>query len=314
MSSTFLLLEWLKWWNKKRFAMHLANASQWVSEGGRLWERFRTCHLRPCHPHQLAGLRVRHVTLAGGGFRTMPYFGQLHFLRQGNFLDVNTHFYGASIGAFYAVAMAFETAGDHVWDKVAPGALDYCIAVRKHPFSMWGLMRNIFRRLLDEHLPDDVRKINGRVHIGLTYLLPTPQNCQISHFLDKSDLIDCVLASMHMPMWTRGVSPVTTFRGNLCLDGGFTSNEPGPSSVACKPRSLSRELWPSGASLQPLAGHVRTESDAEWHYKCIDRQAPLWQVIRPPPEETFMEEMERGWHDAQLACWVGFGLSVRLHI
>merc|ERR1711957_734077 len=100
------------------------------------------------------------------------------------------------------------------------------------------------------------------------------------------------------PMWTRGHSLSTTFRGRLCIDGGFTWNDPQPPAVAKSRRSISRDMFPSAASL----ALVPTGQTTEWHYKCKDHTAPLWQVFRPPPADKFLEEMERGWREALRAA------------
>eukprot|EP00928_Gymnodinium_smaydae_P056311 TRINITY_DN39710_c0_g1_i1.p1 TRINITY_DN39710_c0_g1~~TRINITY_DN39710_c0_g1_i1.p1 ORF type:complete len:323 (+),score=37.85 TRINITY_DN39710_c0_g1_i1:57-1025(+) len=294
-----LLLKLLKWRNKKRFAQMLARSHTSTSQGGQLWQQFKNSEKRQSLPELPTPITVQHISLAGGGFRTISYIGHVLFLKHCKMLDATTKFYGASLGAFFAVVLAFETAGYAITDELVSGSLDYCICMRKQPLMTWGLLRNIFRRLMNDHLPDTLSCINGRVHISLTYLFPTPHNVLISEFHSKSDLIDCVLASMHVPGWTRGISPVTTFRGRLCVDGGFTWNEPSPTAAAPaqKQRSLYREVFPSSASLRTLPA-----SASEWHYKCKEHRAPLWQVFRPPPVECFLEEMEKGWQDAQRAA------------
>ena len=75
------------------------------------------------------------------------------------------------------------------------------------------------RRWLDSCLPADAcERCNGRLHISVTELTPRFGTTTISTYESRSDLIDAVLASVHVPFW---MDPrfCTSFRGTSCIDG-----------------------------------------------------------------------------------------------
>lgn len=75
------------------------------------------------------------------------------------------------------------------------------------------------RRWLDGCLPADAHdKCNRRLHISITELAPTFGTTTISTYADRSDLIDAVLASVHVPFWLDRKF-CTSFRGSSCIDG-----------------------------------------------------------------------------------------------
>lgn len=75
------------------------------------------------------------------------------------------------------------------------------------------------RRWLDDCLPADAcERCNGRVHICVTELAPTFGTTTVSTYRDRDDLLDAVLASVHVPFWMDRRF-CTTFRGTSCIDG-----------------------------------------------------------------------------------------------
>jgi hypothetical protein len=296
--AVYLLKIW-KWFNKRRLSQRLKLIGLRQSEGWQLWNSFRNDEARRSLPQHVGSAKIQHVSIAGGGAKTISYVGQMHLLRKSGAIDSDTHFYGTSIGAAHAALMALDCAGYPIWETVAPRALDYCVQLRRHPILMWGLVRMIFRFLMNHAFPEDISAINGKVHICVTFLFPYPHLRVISEFDNKIDLIECIAASMHVPGWTRGWLPFTTYRGNLCMDGGFFQNEPIPHTATRRPNAFYQsDLFPSACNLKAIASTLSGKGE-ELHFKVKDHVAPLHQIFLPPPVEDFPAEIERGWQDAK---------------
>lgn len=102
----------------------------------------------------------------------------------------------------------------------------------------------VLRSTLDDALPDDCHaRCSGVAHVAVTQAFPSPRSLIVSHFHDKSDLINAVLTSCHIPWY--GIEQIvysllsqrprwfdsnllTTFRGRYCYDGGLTNFIPLP--------------------------------------------------------------------------------------
>jgi len=79
--------------------------------------------------------------------------------------------------------------------------------------------RGYIRRWLDACLPSDAcERCNGRVHISVTEIAPAFGTTSVSTYADREDLIDAVLASVHVPFWLDRKF-CTNFRGTQCIDG-----------------------------------------------------------------------------------------------
>lgn len=251
---------------------------------------------------------LSHISFAGGGFRTIAYLGQLFCLTDLGLLSDDTCYYGASLGAVFSAAVCFG-----VYEEMAPDLLNYCVDVFQRPFHMWGLCRHVFRKFLAKYFPEDISRAQGRVHVSITYLFPYPHNALISEFADKSDLIECILASMHVPMYTRGPSLMTYYRGRPAVDGGLTVNDPMPALAEeqlKRRNSIVANTYPSQASLNKLVSSSSIgdrlalstrESKHVWLFKAKEQTAPLFQILHPPPIEKFMDEIMRGYGDAEEA-------------
>lgn len=307
----YLLLRCLKAWNKKRYALRMDGPAAGRRGAQALISQLHASVDARCRAlAPPAPCAIRYVSLAGGGFRCLSYLGQLHLLRRCGAINASTQFSGASMGAFLGVAMAYETAGVPVWDHVMAVVLDYAIEMRRRPLWMWGLVGHIAKRMMTNHFPEDVSCINGRAHISITRLYPYPHNQLVSDFQHKSDLIECLLASMHVPFWSRGIHPVTTFRGKLVVDGGLTVNEPlpeHPSTPRARKSNIIGSIFPSAPSLTALRGSPKYMPLL--HYKCKDHVAPLVQLLKPPKERLLLEELQRGWEAAAKAVVGSEGAS-----
>ena len=70
--------------------------------------------------------------------------------------------------------------------------------------------------------PSTLSQIGERVHISITTLRPL-RNRLVNQFTDTEDLCRAIRASCHIPSLR---FPTTLFRGQKCIDGGFTRNNP----------------------------------------------------------------------------------------
>ena len=73
--------------------------------------------------------------------------------------------------------------------------------------------------------------MQDRVRISITRLSrrwPVVSNEVVSEFKSFDDLTEAVLASMHIPGFTKNLQMTTRFRGGAVADGGFTDNCPRP--------------------------------------------------------------------------------------
>lgn len=81
---------------------------------------------------------------------------------------------------------------------------------------MWG---EIVREWLDDLLPADAaERTSGRVTILLTRLFPYPKRVRVSAFATKPELIDCLMASCHIPYFL-DKSTTARFAGRRWIDG-----------------------------------------------------------------------------------------------
>ncbi|KAK7091009.1 hypothetical protein V1264_010729 [Littorina saxatilis] len=77
-------------------------------------------------------------------------------------------------------------------------------------------------KLLERILPLDAHQAaNGRLHISLTDI-KSKQNEVVSDFASRAELIEALVASCHIPVYS-GVK-LPTVKGKHCCDGGLTDN------------------------------------------------------------------------------------------
>lgn len=248
---------------------------------------------------------VRSISFAGGGFRTISYLGQLLYLeKRGMLVKGVTRYYGASLGALIATGMILGETDELGRERLLGGMLEYVCKVFADWGGMWGLCGEVSREVLERALPDDVSSLNGRLFVSVTILWPWPRNELVSTFESKGDLIDALIASSFIPTWTRGIAPLAWWRGLPCLDGGIFDNIPTPKLCGnCDPdRYMYGVLKPGSLAATVAPPSLRRE---DGHFTCREEQAPLAQVLRPPPgpnvEAAVFEEVKRGYLEARAA-------------
>jgi patatin-like phospholipase domain-containing protein 2 len=93
---------------------------------------------------------------------------------------------------------------------------------RLGPFHPSFDIQNIVRKALERGLPADAYiKANGRLHVSLTRL-EDGKNVIISEFNSNEDLIQVLLCSCFIPLWSGIWLP--KYKGVTYVDGGFSNN------------------------------------------------------------------------------------------
>ena len=164
----------------------------------------------------------KNVILSSGGFKTEGYLEEL--LETMDNTDSNTKFYGSSMGAFWAVGASF---GKEILMKLIIQGKQYVEEVRKSWFANLGTCKTRMREILINTLPEDISPIQNRCIIQLTELSLKRQflrPLRISVYEDKKDLINAVLSSMYVPIYS-SMNFVHCFRGKYVLDGCLTESQ-----------------------------------------------------------------------------------------
>ncbi|PNW75545.1 hypothetical protein CHLRE_12g530950v5 [Chlamydomonas reinhardtii] len=153
-------------------------------------------------------------------------------------------------------------------------------------------LKSVLRRVLEKALPDDIHeRCNGRAHLAVTRLWPefTPQT--ISSFRSRTDVIDTLLTSSHIPYWFDG-SLFTMYRSGVYFDGGITNFIPSTPTdvcyrISCFPSQQLKAF--KGISLSP-------DTFEQWPY---DMGTMLGWAFEPAPEDMLLKLVEKGKRDAR---------------
>lgn len=155
------------------------------------------------------------IALPGGGNFFWWQAGAVAWLAS-HFDLSRAQFVGGSAGAMSAT-MAASGVDFQAAFELEERLLDGTAEAQLHnepPY--WG---GYVRRWLDKCLPADAcERCNGRLHVQVTELAPTFGTTTVSTYRDRDDLLDAVLASVHVPFWM-DKRFCTTFRGTSCIDG-----------------------------------------------------------------------------------------------
>jgi len=265
----------------------------WICAWAAFWEILRSPLWRPRRAHHgdVGARRGRRrtpvvhdghasVAMCGGGFRTWYHIGVYHGLYQtfGAEALEKVHWAGSSVGALMAAIAASGVDPDIVWAHIPEIA-----ALHR---DRW--MRNLTtvgskcRFLLDDVLPEDAHeRCTGRCFISITSLLPTPHNVILTEFESKDQLIDAVIASTYIPVWT--FPGVCLHQGMVCVDGGVTNNLASLSSETLRIGLDPEDATDWGATLIPSAPRRRIDtfipaddSGLTQMYECGKRDIARW--------------------------------------
>jgi hypothetical protein len=157
------------------------------------------------------------LVFPGGGVYFYWMLGVVGYLHM-HWPDLgDTPLVGASAGSLAAVFLACGVGGEGVVRAAFR-------AVRRHRvhdrwLGLCGVWKPIVREWLEEVLPHDAhQRCGGRVHILLTTLWCRTR--VVSHFPSREALVDCLLASTHIPFFM-DYRPFCRYDGMLCYDNDW---------------------------------------------------------------------------------------------
>ena len=220
------------------------------------------------------------VCLCGGGFRTWYHIGVYHGLYStfGRETLDKVHWSGSSVGSLMACIAASGVDPDVVWAHIP----DIACLHRDRWWTNFSTVGNKCRFLLQDVLPEDAHvRCTGRCFISITSLFPVPHNVIVTEFETRDDLIDAVIASTYIPLWTH--PGICVHHGMVCVDGGVMNNLPSLSESALRIGLDPEDATNWGATLLPSAPAPRlhtfvpaSNEGLEEMYTCGKKDIANW--------------------------------------
>lgn len=161
-----------------------------------------------------------HIVFPGGGVFFYHQAGMVNFLRERYDLSACT-FAGASAGALTATLAAADVDFYEATDLAMKMAADAGVWDRSG--GLQGIWGPIIEAWLDALLPASIDTVQDRITLLVTPL-PFFGKSKISRFENRQDLIQCNLASVHLPWFLDG-KLTNNFRGRPHIDGSFLAKE-----------------------------------------------------------------------------------------
>lgn len=118
------------------------------------------------------------------------------------------------------------------------------------PFHPSFNIQNILIENMEKLLPEDAHiRVSGKLHISLTRVYDG-KNVIVSQFDSKRDLMDALLASAFIPIFS-GILP-PRFKGVRYMDGGFSDNLPtlDENTITVSPFCGESDICPRDDSMQ----------------------------------------------------------------
>lgn len=154
---------------------------------------------------------------AGGGVFFFWEVGVLKYLSERYRLQ-DMNLIGVSAGALASVLVACQVD----LDRSVRRAYDICVErdIFNRPGGLQGVWGAILRQWLDELLPEDAHeRCQGRVKIIATRM-PRMKLVYLDEFATRDDVIDSLMASVHIPFFLDGNGSFT-YKGEPYIDGSI---------------------------------------------------------------------------------------------
>ncbi|KAF2905969.1 hypothetical protein ILUMI_00200 [Ignelater luminosus] len=200
---------------------------------------------------------------------------------------------GASAGAIAACCLLCDLPLGDITSDVLRVAIE-ARSGSLGPFSPSFNIQNLLLEGLEKFLPDDAHiRVSGKLHISLTRVYDG-KNVIISHFESREDLLQALLASAFIPVFS-GILP-PKFHGVRYMDGGFSDNLPAldENTITVSPFCGETDICPRDDSSQLFHINVANTS-IELSRHNIYRIA---RILFPPKPEILSNMCKQGFDDA----------------
>ncbi|XP_053995902.1 1-acylglycerol-3-phosphate O-acyltransferase Pnpla3 isoform X1 [Hylaeus anthracinus] len=200
---------------------------------------------------------------------------------------------GASVGAIAACCLLCDLPLGEITSnllRVAREARQRTLG----PFSPSFNVQKILLESLQKFLPNDAHiRVSGKLHISLTRVYDG-KNVIVSQFSSKEDLLQALLASAFIPLFSGLLPP--RFRGIRYMDGGFSDNLPtlDENTITVSPFCGESDICPRDESSQLFHVNVANTS-IELSRQNIYRFA---RILFPPNPEILSSICKQGFDDA----------------
>ncbi|GLH05511.1 Patatin-like phospholipase domain-containing protein 2 [Gryllus bimaculatus] len=150
------------------------------------------------------------------------------------------------------------------------------------------------RNKWEQVLPDNAHLlVNGKLHISLTRVYDG-KNVIVSHFNSKEDLLQALLASCFVPVFSGLLPP--RFHGIRYMDGGFSDNLPtlDENTITVSPFCGESDICPRDPSSQLF--HVNVANTSIELSK--ENMYRFTRILFPPKPEVLASMCQQGYEDA----------------
>jgi predicted acylesterase/phospholipase RssA len=159
------------------------------------------------------------LSFAGCGTLNFYQTGVAYTLQQAGMTN-GVLYAGASAGSGLSVLIASSIDAKSIYQTASEILAPHKGKnILSHPVLLKEFATSFLHSFIDTQT---LSKIENRVHISITTLKPF-RNQLINQFTDVEDLLQAIRASCHLPSIRY---PSISFRGQRCIDGGFTKNNP----------------------------------------------------------------------------------------
>ncbi|CAD5234033.1 unnamed protein product [Bursaphelenchus xylophilus] len=168
------------------------------------------------------------LSCSGCGFLGTYHFGvMVCFQRHAKtLLSHVTRFSGASAGSLVACLMCYNPESLEAGLKQMYLLADELNSLKLGALTPGFYLNERLQKIIDKFLPDQLPEPRHKLYVSLTRQSDR-SNVIVSDFRDRAHLVQCLLASCYIPMYSMGYyATPPEIDGNLYIDGGYTNNLP----------------------------------------------------------------------------------------
>lgn len=154
------------------------------------------------------------ISISPGGFKGIYMLGVTNYIKEHYPLQ-DFVFSGASAGAWLSFIMTYKGNNKELVDKIG------ILSSEKHKNNIVKIEKQLHEQILRHYTKDDFDL--ERVFIGVTRFEHLTFHTDIySHFHELQDVIECCIASSHIPLVTGGL--INKYDNKYTFDGGLNVN------------------------------------------------------------------------------------------